>query len=127
MDQTFNIFQWNARSVAVNLSYLQHLASCKYQVLVLQSLNVTSNKLPKLPNYYYPPVYSKLDCKPQNEIYTAIYVHQGLQYLPCESPVPTHLPDIHSCAICVKVNDSLTLNVVSVYLPRGPNDQNTEW
>ena len=128
MDQTFNIFQWNARSVAVNLSYLlQHLALHKYKILVLQSLNVTSNKLPKIPNYYYPPVYSKSDCKPQNKIYTAIYAYQGLQYSPCESPVATHLSDIHSCAVSVKVNNSLVLNIVSVYLPRGPNDHNTEW
>ena len=53
------VFQWNCRSITTNLAYLKHfLASNQCDVLILQSLNVTSSKLPKLPNYYFPPVHN---------------------------------------------------------------------
>ena len=127
ISNTDTIFlQWNCRSIQTNLSYLfQHLESNEYQAIILQSLNVNTNKLPKLDNYYYPPVYH---CDSENgKINCAIYIKTGLDYSFLPSPIPKDTPDIHSTGVTVKICDSLTLNIVSTYLPRGPNDKNTEW
>lgn len=65
------------RSVSTNLPYLiQHLASNMYQALILQSLNVKKNKLPKLPGFYYPPVYEQVE--DTSKISAAIYIKEGI-------------------------------------------------
>ena len=121
------ILQWNCRSVITNLHYLtQHLSAVSYQVLVFQSLNVSQKNLPKLTNYSYPPIHEDV-LKDTEKIRTAIYVHENLKCSPCTSPVPTNKINLYSCAAKVKFNDHLAINIVSVYLPRGPNDENTEW
>ena len=73
-NNNIKLLQWNARSITQNVAYLEHfLSKNECQVLMLQSLNTTLNKLPKLPNYYYPPV-----CNigtPDQKIYSAIYIY----------------------------------------------------
>ena len=121
------IFQWNCRSIFTNLHYLvQHLSTApKYHLLVLQSLNVTENKLPKLSGYDYPPVIPKEHN--EGKISTAIYIQENLNYSQIHPPIPRDTLNINACAARVKLNDAITLNVVSIYLPKGPDDKNTEW
>eukprot|EP00745_Piridium_sociabile_P014181 TRINITY_DN20892_c1_g1_i4.p1 TRINITY_DN20892_c1_g1~~TRINITY_DN20892_c1_g1_i4.p1 ORF type:complete len:232 (-),score=8.68 TRINITY_DN20892_c1_g1_i4:1083-1778(-) len=124
-ENDFSIFQWNCRSIATNCDHLvQHLAQHSYQLLTLQSLNVKRDKLPKLKNYYFPPIHQKTDTT--GKINSAIYIREGVKYTPCPSPIPSDIHSIHSCAVKVQLNTS-TLTVISVYLPQGPYDFNTEW
>ena len=122
---TLKIFQWNCRSILPNSAYLTHfLSQTECQVLTLQSLNTTFAKLPHLPDYYYPPTCEKgaLDEKK----YTAIYVHKSLSYNDCQYPSTNSNNNFYSCAVTVNF-DKIQLNIASIYLPRGPNDLNTEW
>ena len=120
------LLQWNCRSISTNLAFLKHfLQSHLCEVLILQSLNTTSTKLPRLPNYYHPPVYEVGNSG--KKISTAIYILKELQYNVHINSVLKTYQDIHACAATVKFSNALTLNVMSVYLPKGPNDQNTEW
>ena len=119
------IFQWNARSVTTNISYLtQHLANNKCHILLLQSLNVCKAKLPNIPDFYFPPIHQ---ADQKGVIKTAIYIREGIEYSIYQSPAPRNLDNLYSCAATVKINDNATLNIVSVYLLKGPDDQNTEW
>ena len=121
----FRLFQWNCRSLSTNLMYLKHhLVENEYDILILQSLNVTSDNLPNLPYFYYPPIHEVTDFK--EKIQSAIYIHEGLDYNPGEYNVSTNNTDIHTCTTSVKL-DKLILNIISLYLPRGPNEKNTEW
>ena len=121
-----NIFQWNARSITTNAAYLiEHLANNNYQILLLQSLNVCKNKLPRIPGFYYPPVHQSADEK--EIIKTAIYIKEDTEYCIRPSPAPNDLKNLHSCAATIKISNGVILNVASVYLPKGPDDQNTEW
>jgi len=118
--------QWNCRSINTNHSYLlQHLASEKYKILIFQSLNVNVTNLPKLPTFYYPPIFEKAGI--DGKIKTAIYVHESVEYSVCPSPVPDNTPNIHSCAARVKLSNDQIVNIVSVYLPKGPHEDNTDW
>ena len=126
MKNDVNIFQWNCRSISTNLDYLKHqLVSSDYDVLILQSLNVTSNNLPSLRGYYYPPLYDSAHST--EKVHTAIYIREDLEYNPCEYHVDKNDVDIHTCSATIRFKESFTLNVMSVYLPRGPNEKNTEW
>ena len=123
---SITIFQWNARSISTNAPYLvQHLADNNYQVLILQSLNVCKSKLPKLPNFYYPPVHQQADEK--DIIKVAIYIREGTDYCIRPSPASNSPHSLFSCAVTVRINNNVVLNVVSVYLPKGPDNINTEW
>ena len=120
------LFQWNCRSLSTNVDFIKHeLASNSYDILILQSLNVSSNSLPCLPGYYYPPIYETGDLK--GKIQVAIYILEGLEYKPCEQHVPKNDTDIYTCSVTIQFKESFNLNVISVYLPRGPNERNTEW
>ena len=83
------------------------------------------NNLPKFENCYSPPVIDL--SQSAGKMDTAIFIHTGLQYCSRPSPVPKSTENISSCAVVVKLCDSLTLNVASIYLQRGPDELNTEW
>ena len=118
--------QWNCRSLARNIIYLnQHLASKKYEVLLLQSLNVIPSKLPSIPGFYHPPAFE--DRGENEKVQTAIYIREGLDYNLPSSPCLKNIIDIHTSSVTIRFHESLTLNIMSVYLPKGPNEQNTEW
>ena len=120
------LFQWNCRSISTNLSYLKHyLVSNNCDILILQSLSCKSSKLPRLPNYYFPPVYNI--GKESEKVHTAIYILNSLQYSICRCPDLKSDVDIYMCGATVKFSKSVIINVMSVYLPKGPNDKNTEW
>ena len=120
------VMQWNCRSIITNLTYLEHhLSENKYKILVLQSLNVTESNLPKLKEYRFPPIYQKV--KTKERVNTAIYIHETVNYTPCKSPMPNDIPSAHSCAAKIHFDSNTVFKVVSVYLPSGPNEQNTEW
>ena len=121
----FVVLQWNCRSIEKNMEGLiQHISEYKYDVLSLQSLNVKKEKLPRLCNYFYPPIY-QVDTE-YNKVYTALYIKNDINYVECTSPVPTGLDTIHSCAIKISI-DKKPLTIVSIYLPKGPDNHNTEW
>jgi hypothetical protein len=61
------------------------------------------------------------------KINTAIYIREGLDFSYCPSPAPTNIPDLNSCAATVKFSDSLIVNIMSVYLNKGPTDENVDW
>ena len=92
---------------------------------MLQSLNVTKHKLPRIAGYYYPPVHQHADSV--TKISTAIYIKEGVEYSLCASPAPNNIAYLHSCAVRVKFHANLAMQFVSVYLPKGPNEFNTEW
>ena len=123
-ERKIQLLQWNCRSLMTNLAYLKHyLTTTACDVLILQSPNVSSKKLPKIPNFDYPPVCDK----PKGKVYTAIYILKGLDYSPLELSTLKDLTDIYVSGVTITFNKSLILNTLSVYLPKGPNDQNTEW
>ena len=125
--QSISCFQWNARSIFTNEAFLiQHLAYNDYRILILQSLNVCRSKLPRLPHFYYPPIHNHIS-NSKEKINCAIYIREGTEYSFRPSPAPLNLPDLYSCAASVKINNNVILNVVSVYLPKGPTEHNTEW
>ena len=122
---SLRIFQWNCRSILQNASLLvQFLSQNDFHVLALQSLNTTSSKLPKLPNFSYPPIF---EADPSTgKVYTAIYIHTHLSYNICSYPPSNPADNFYSCAITLKYDD-INLNVASIYLPKGPSDSNTDW
>ena len=125
-DNRIIILQWNCRSLATNFDYLkQDLVSNDYQVLLLQSLNVKRNNLPRLKQFFYPPIYDQKE--PGGKINTAIYVRTDLQYCMKQSPVPADVENISSCAVTIRFSKSIIINCASVYLPKGPVNDNTDW
>ena len=123
---SINILQWNTRSLIKNVPYLnQYLATNHFQALLLQSLNVNEPNLPELSGYYFPPVHEQTD--PVSRIQTAIYIRKGLHYCIRTSPAPKTIASISSCAVMIKFPSSLILNVASIYMPKGPDNENSEW
>ena len=118
------ILQWNCRSILKNIDYLkQYLSSKNIQVLLLQSLNVSSDNLPIIPGYYHPPVFEQCLGRAQ----TAIYIREGLDFCIRTPPVSNNVISVSCCAVMVKFSANLILNLASVYLPKGPDNENTEW
>ena len=123
------IFQWNARSINTNiLQFQHHINSNDYCVLAIQSLNVEPSRLPKLDNFYYPPLYT---CNKENKrVMTAIYIRTDLEY---KSLVPhtksdlSHLKDVYITSATIKINKECNYNILSVYYPKGPDTENTDW
>ena len=121
------VFQWNCRSISVNLLQFQsYIEENDFCILALQSLRVDSSKLPKLQNYYFPPLYS---CdKITKKVQSAIYIRRDLSYSQVTPiPIPSTADDIYFSSACVKVNSNCVMNIISVYLPSGPKDDNTDW
>lgn len=119
-----SFLQWNCRSLNSNADLLrQYLCEHKYDVLVLQSLNVERNNVPKLDGFFYPPI---RQCNTQ-KVYTAIYIADNLDYSFCKSPISFDLPNIYSCSVKVKVKNDKVINVISFYLPKGPCFSPTDW
>ena len=80
-DNKIKIFQWNRRSIMKNLlSFESYIEQNDFCILALQSLNVSYQKLPKLQNYFYPPICEYCRDKTDQKIYTAIYVRDDLEY-----------------------------------------------
>ena len=116
-----SILQWNCRSLSTNQHYLQqYLKNHRHHVLVLQSLNIVKSKLPKIDNYFFPPVYNFCD---KNK-----YIQHDLEYWPVfPSPVPAECTDVFPTTVRDKFNEHRITNIVFVYYPHGPNNTNTDW
>jgi ribonuclease HI len=93
-------------------------------VLALQSLNVHRSGLPKIPNYFFPPLcaYDK-----DFRIQTALYIRTDISYAFIAPETMMNLDGVFSASACIKVNDNIYLNIMSVYLPQGPKENNTDW
>jgi ribonuclease HI/exonuclease III len=125
--KSFKVLQWNSRSLLANLLQFQHhLLSSDYSVIALQSVSSSFRKLPKFPNYYYPPLFT---CdKNSGKVQTAIYIRSDLAYSALNSPeLPKNVNSLHFTGVSVKINHQCTLNIVSVYYPQGPKDDDTDW
>ena len=125
----FSCLQWNCRSIISNLSeLLQFVETYSYSILALQSLNTSKHKLPKIPNYFYPPLFSLN--KTSDKVQTALYVRTDLNYSsiqPCPISVATTDPNFYWSGASVKINPDFVLNIISIYYPTGPVDDNTDW
>jgi exonuclease III len=121
---SFTIFQWNCRSLHSNiLQFEHHINKNDYSALVLQSLNVTPNNLPKLRSYFYPPIYRYNFAS--KKVQVAIYIRENLEYMKIED-VPK-IENVYICGAILKINPHLSLNLLSVYYPEGPKDDNSDW
>ena len=122
------ILQWNSRSIASNLLSFEHFISCEsYSILALQSLNVDRKKMPKLNGYYFPPI---CECDRNSKVKSAIYIRQGLAYeqlSSSSSPLPPATEDMYYTGVIVKINKDVILKIISLYLPQGPKNDNTDW
>lgn len=122
-----SVLQWNSRSISTNYaSFENHISTTDYSVLALQSLNVTRKKLPKLKNFFYPPIHS---CSPTtNKVQAALYINKSLEYFVINDKDFTSDNDnICIAGASVKFDSSNIVNILSVYLPAGPKENNTDW
>ena len=59
---------------------------------------------------------------------TAVYIRSDLEYTSLTtSPLTIVNGDVYSSGAEVKINEQSSLNAISVFLPYGPNDDNTDW
>ena len=124
-----SIFQWNTRSIYSNLlQFKHHIDTNDYCILALQSLNKEKNDLPKLEKYYYPPL---VTCnKESKKVMTALYIRSDLEYqLLNTNTIVSNTEDnnYYITAAKVKINKDSFYNIISVYYPNGPKDDNTDW
>ena len=126
-NDSFKILQWNARSLSSNLLSFEHyVQEGNYSVLALQSLNVERHRLPNLENYFYPPLYSINDAN--KKVQSALYIKCNLEYTQIVPfPVPQENKGIFTTGAEIKVNKDTLYNVLSVYYPSGPKEDNTDW
>ena len=121
------IFQWNARSISTNfLAFDQYIKENNYCILALQSLNTEPGKLPKLNNYFFPPLFTI--SKNNGKVQTALYIRDDLEFYKI-SPFQNleNSEDHFGTSASVKINKNTILNVISVYYPNGTNNDNTDW
>jgi hypothetical protein len=125
--KTSTVLQWNCRSISTNfLLFEQFVSKNDFCVLALQSLNVSFKNLPKIKNYYYPPL-SSCD-KDSKKIKSAIYIREDIQYSSVDvSPFCSNIIGVFFTCVCVKLNNSCNINIASVYYPTGPLGDNTDW
>ena len=124
--ENITIFQWNCRAISKRIDYFtQYLSKEDHHILLLQSLFCSRSKLPKLPGYYYPPLIDHLTST--KHVNVAIYIRDDLEYQCCKSPVPLDSDNVFSAAITLKINDKESINLASVYYPRGPSNTNCSW
>ena len=78
--QNVKIFQWNSRPISTNiLAFENHMSQSNYCILGLQSLNVEKRNLPRMNNYYYPPLCNSN--KNTKKVQTAIYIFAVTLYI----------------------------------------------
>ena len=124
-NKDLKILQWNCRSIDRNFIHLkQHLAQNSYLALCLQSLNTKKSNLPVIDGYYYPPI-SDFEGDPR-KVYTAIYIQTRLNFSVQVPPIPPNTTDIYACSAKILFQNS-NFTIISTYLPKGPNDKNTDW
>ena len=114
-----NILQWNCRAISSTHDLLiQHLSDTHYDVLALQSLTTSSNKLPVLPGYHYP---SFTALNENGGTRAAVYVLQGLNAR--REIIPTSQIEGHKLAIAVQTNEQ-DIFILNVYNPKPTRDFN---
>jgi ribonuclease HI/L-rhamnose mutarotase len=62
-----------------------------------------------------------------NKVQAAIYIRNDLDYCIISSPVPKDLADVYSSAVKLKVNEDLSINILSVYFPKGTDNIDSNW
>jgi hypothetical protein len=123
-NENITFLQWNTRSISSNqLNFLQFIQENNFCVLALQSLNVHRSGLPHIPNYFFPPLcsYDK-----DFRIQSALYIRTDISYAFIAPEIMKNLDGVFSVSACIKVNDNINLNIMSVYLPHGPKENNTD-
>ena len=126
MRNEFSFLQWNCRSIGKNIPYLiQHLKNTNYEIILLQALNIQLDKTPKIPGYYYPPLTSHNTTT--DKLQTAIYIKIDIKYTQLKIQDAINLENTFITAASILLPDNTTLNIASVYLPKGPIEDNTDW
>ena len=99
------IVQWNSRSFSTSLLAVEHhMSQGNYCILALQSLTVEKKNLPRMNNYYYPPLCNSN--KKTKNVQTAVYIRSDLVYtIPISSPVTNALEDVYAITTVVKMNE----------------------
>ena len=124
--QNLCLSQWNCRSITNKAPIFQKwLDENGSDVILLQSLAVKANSLPRLNGYYYPPVYVE---DFNQKVQVATYVSTKLNYDVTTLPDPQSLVRLYRCAITIAVKGCNPLNIVNVYYPDGiPNGDKASW
>ena len=126
INEKLRIFQWNCRAISKRSDLLQqYLSKEDHHILLLQSIHCTRAKLPKIPGYFYPPVIDFSTSS--NQVNVAIYVRDDLEYHFCKSPVPLDSDNVFSTSVTLKLKDNKCINLASIYYPRGPNNEDSDW
>ena len=126
MKNTISFLQWNCRSIGKNIPYLiQHLKDTNYEVILLQALNIQLEKAPNIPGYYYPPVTSNNAIV--DKLQTAIYIKLDLKYTQIKIQGTKNIQNLYITAASILLPDKTNINAASIYLPKGPIEDNTDW
>ena len=122
-----NILQWNCRSISNKTAHLQnYLTSHKTDIMMLQSLNVTPNKMPNLPGYYFPPIVGT----EKGKVMVAIYVSVLLTFSVLQRPVDSVDCRLTVCGVTLPLKGSIhkEINILNVYYPNGSSkDEHVRW
>ena len=83
-------------------------------------------EIPRMNNNNDPPLCNSN--KNTKKVQTAIYICSDLVYtVPISSPVTNAMEEVCATTAMVKMNEQITLNVISVYFPNGTKGDNTNW
>jgi len=75
------------------LAFENRISRGNYHILALHSLNVEKRNLPRINNYYYPPLCNSN--KETKKVQTAIYIRRDLVYtIPISSPVTNAMEEV---------------------------------
>ena len=88
-------------------------------MLALQSLTTSSNRLPVLPGYHYPPFTAQDE---NGGTRAAVYVLQGLNARRVTTPIP-HIEG-HKVVIAVRTKEEQDSYILNVYNPKSTRDFN---
>lgn len=93
---------------------------------MIQSVNSKKADLPKLDNYYYPPVISYT--KQGERVSVATYIHCKLDYTLISSPAVTQNSGKRLFSSAVEISlGGLPLGIVNCYYPSGTDEGGTGW
>ncbi|KAL8594381.1 hypothetical protein ACOMHN_032968 [Nucella lapillus] len=90
---------------------------------MLQSLNISKNRLPTLDGYYAPVVGLEGD-----RVMVATYVSSRLSYSDVQIPTDQVRCRLTTCAVSIPTHRGKQTNLVNVYYPNGSNSEaDVEW
>lgn len=73
---------------------------------------------------FFPPIFN-LDSN-TGRVSTALFIQLDIEYVSITPPIPTTANNINACALKMNIFSNSCI-IISVYLPKGPNENNTDW